>query len=281
MPELPEVETVRRGLEQSILGHQILKLTQNRADLRVPFPDNFATHLEGRIIQTLSRRGKYILIHLNDEQIVILHLGMSGRVTIIEDHQQYTPAKHDHLVILLKGGTQIVYNDARRFGMVMLSDEKSIDQHKSFAHMGPEPLGNHFSGTQLFENLKTKKTPIKNALLDQSVVAGLGNIYVSEALFYAGIRPDRIANSLTTKETGTLYNCIISVLNEAIKAGGSSLRDYQNTKGDMGYFQHHFAVYDRENHPCNGCSCSIEKTGGIKKIVQAGRSTFFCPQKQK
>lgn len=280
MPELPEVETIRRGMEQVLKGRTITAVDQRRADLRVPFPAGLARVLTGRRVVTLGRRAKYILMRLDDGNVVIIHLGMSGRILLVPSGRAYQPEKHDHLVLSFDDDSKMVFNDARRFGMVMLAKESEIESHSAFKNLGPEPLGNEFSGRILFDCLRNKKTSIKAALMDQRVVAGLGNIYVCEALFHAGIDPRRIAATIGETESEKLAQAIRKVLNDAIAAGGSTLRDYRHADGELGYFQHHFAVYDREGKPCPGCSCDISKSGGIQKITQGGRSTYFCPVKQ-
>ncbi len=279
MPELPEVETIRRGMEKTIRGHVIAKVEQRRSGLRVPFPANFSKELEGKKIERLTRRAKYILIHLAS-RTVILHLGMSGRILLVPAKGNYQPQKHDHLILDFDDGSKMIFNDARRFGMVMMADENEVANHPAFKDLGPEPLDNGFSAPVLFDSLRNKKTSIKAALMDQRVVAGLGNIYVCEALFHAGIGPARIAATLSEEDAEKLVKAIRKVLNEAIAAGGSTLRDYRHADGELGYFQHHFAVYDREGEPCPGCSCDISRSGGVRKITQGGRSTYYCPEKQ-
>ena len=227
-----------------------------------------------------ARRGKYILVFLDNGKGFALHLGMSGRIQIRAPGEEHERLKHDHIGLSMKDGSQIIFNDARRFGMVFLVDRDTWEKESSFAGMGPEPLSNHFSGEALAKKLKGKKSPIKTALLDQRVVAGVGNIYACEALFESCISPVKPAGELTVNECNKLAASIRNVLNKAIKAGGSSLRDYRNTKGDLGYFQHHFSVYDREGKACPDCTCNVLKTGAVQRIVQAGRSTFYCPKKQ-
>lgn len=290
MPELPEVETVRRGLKPALEGHVLTGLSVRRGDLRVPFPDRFAERLKGRRMVGLRRRAKYLLLDLEGGETVIMHLGMSGRFTV--HGAQAAPAmpgrfhnqiaadgsgsgKHDHVVFETEEGTRIVFTDHRRFGLMLMAKTDAVDEHKLFDGMGPEPLGGDFTPAVLSAALKGKKTPIKSALLDQRVVAGLGNIYVCEALFRSFISPKRLARTVAGPRCETLVPMIKKVLAEAIKAGGSSLRDYAHTDGELGYFQHSFAVYDREGEPCPGCK------GTIKRIVQAGRSTFYCPNCQK
>lgn len=281
MPELPEVETVCKGMEKAMKGRVIMHLEQRRKDLRVPFPDNFAHEVEGLEVLQIKRRAKYILMRLENSKTMILHLGMSGKILLVPSNENYEIKKHDHLILALDDDSKMVFNDARRFGMVMLTHEDELETHKAFRDMGPEPLGDGFSGAILFDSLENKKTTIKAALMDQRIVAGLGNIYVCEALFYAGIDPARIANTLSVNESEKLVQVILGVLRKAIKAGGSTLKDYQQVDGSLGYFQHQFAVYDKEAQACPDCSCDVSKTGGVKKITQAGRSTYYCPQKQK
>lgn len=281
MPELPEVETVMRGMAAALEGRIIARAEQRVPALRIPFPDHLAEKLAGRTIERFRRRAKYALMYLDDGQVFILHLGMAGRVHLIESGAAYHVQKHDHLVIHCRDGCGFALNDSRRFGMVMLMPEKELESHKAFAGLGPEPLDNMFSGPVLHEALTGKKTPVKNMLLDQSVVAGLGNIYACEALYFSGIHPARPAGALTADETERLAAAIKDVLRRAIAAGGSSLRDYRQADGALGYFQHQFAVYGKAGKACPDCVCDVVKTGGIQKIRQSGRSTFFCPQKQK
>jgi len=269
MPELPEVETVLRGLKPELIGRILTKIEQRRENLRFPIPEDFVVRLTGQKIRQLSRRAKYILVHTENGQVMILHLGMSGRVMIHND----TPdlQKHDHLVFVTDAGRHIVYNDARRFGFVDLTTDEDLPTHRFFHHLGPEPLSNEFSGPVLYKALKQKKTPIKSALLDQRIVAGLGNIYVCEALYHAKIRPTRQANRITKAEAEILTRQIKTVLDKAIAAGGSSLRDYRQASGELGYFQHQWAVYGKAGLPCPGCGYEI------RRIVQSGRSSFYCP----
>lgn len=281
MPELPEVETVMRGLEPVLLKAVITHVNQRRKDLRIPFPKNMKKRLEGRKITMLQRRAKYIQVLLDDCNVLVIHLGMSGRVSIIEAKEKYKPEKHDHLILTLKSGVKIVYNDPRRFGMVFIMGQDEAGTHKAFKHLGPEPLGNEFSGPVLAERLKGKKTSIKQALLDQRIVVGVGNIYACEALHQSGISPLKEAQLIKGQKAEKLAQAIRDVLNCAIKAGGSTLKDYRHADGELGYFQHSFTVYDQENNPCPSCDCDINKTGGVKRIVQSGRSTFYCARKQK
>jgi formamidopyrimidine-DNA glycosylase len=275
MPELPEVETVRRGLAVKMSGRRILQAELRRPDLRRPFPPALAERLGGARIGALGRRGKYILIELDSDGLLLLHLGMSGRVTASSAALADVP--HDHVVLRLDDGTVIRFNDPRRFGLLDYLKRGEEAQHPLLAALGPEPLEADFNGPYLAAALAGKMTPIKSAMLDQRIIAGLGNIYVCEALFRSGISPRRLAASIGRGRADRLVAGIKSVLTEAIEAGGSSLRDYVQADGELGYFQHHFAVYDREGDPCPGCDCG----GGVRRIVQAGRSTFFCGKRQR
>jgi formamidopyrimidine-DNA glycosylase len=283
MPELPEVETVCRGLALAMEGRRIEHLTLNRPDLRVPMPTGLRAKVEGRTVARVGRRAKYILIHLDDGGVVIIHLGMSGRMLVAPDPATAPPPeKHDHVVFAIAGkgrkpGPVIRFNDARRFGRIDYVHEDGLAEHPLFAGLGPEPLGNDFNGPFLAAALAGKMTPIKAALLDQRVVAGLGNIYVAEALYWAGISPRRIAATVGGQRAERLATAVRDVLTRAIAAGGSSLRDYVQASGELGYFQHHWAVYGHEGEKCPGCDCS----SGIKRIVQSGRSTFYCAKRQR
>lgn len=282
MPELPEVETVRRGMEMRILGQTIRAVCCGELGLRMPFPKTLKADLEGQAITRILRRAKYILVHLQSGKVMILHLGMSGRVRIHSRNSGVAKGKHDHLVMDFENGARFVFTDPRRFGVVLLAEnESAAHAHASLKDIGPEPLEDAFTGNVLAARLKGKKVPIKTALLDQRLVAGVGNIYACEALFESGIAPLRLCESIRPKEAARLAEAIRSVLKRALDSGGSSLRDYRNTDGETGYFQHLFSVYDREGQPCPGCTCDVKKTGGIARIVQGGRSTFFCPRKQK
>lgn len=283
MPELPEVETVRAGLAPVMTGVMIDRADVNRADLRWPFPDGMSDRLAGKTVLRLRRRSKYILVDLDSDETLLIHLGMSGRMlisghTVGEFHHPHpAPAKHDHVVLHLVGGARITFNDARRFGaMDMFLTTKEHD-HWLIRDLGPEPLGNGFDETYLAARLKGRKIPIKSALLDQRIVAGLGNIYVCEVLFRAGIHPADKAGELDVKQVHGLVPLIRQVLTEAIFAGGSSLRDYRQADGELGYFQHVFRVYGREGETCTTLGCGKE----IQRITQSGRSSFFCPQCQR
>ncbi|MCG8510493.1 MAG: bifunctional DNA-formamidopyrimidine glycosylase/DNA-(apurinic or apyrimidinic site) lyase [Rhodospirillales bacterium] len=280
MPELPEVETVRRGLEPVMLGRRIESVIVRRRDLRRPIPESFEDRVTGRRIEAVGRRAKYLLLDLSGGGGVIAHLGMSGRILVVHDGAP-APAKHDHVVFGIEGGATVVFNDARRFGQMDLIGPGRRDDHPLLSELGPEPLGNGFSPAFLGERLAGRSGPIKTALMDQAVVAGLGNIYACEALFRAGISPKRKAGGLGPARTARLVTAIRETLRDAIAAGGSSLRDHRQPDGELGYFQHRFAVYDREGEACPGCDCDLSKTGGVRRAVQAGRSTFYCGRRQR
>jgi formamidopyrimidine-DNA glycosylase len=280
MPELPEVETVRRGLALKLEGRRFRRVIQRRPDLRFPLPKQFAKRLEGRCVVGVGRRAKFILMDLDDGNVVIVHLGMSGSMIAGEAPlADFDP--HDHIVFETDDGTVIRFNDARRFGFMDLVARSDLDRHPLLAKLGPEPLGNEFNGPVLAAALAGKKTPIKSALVDQRVVAGIGNIYASESLFHAGISPRRLARTVRGDRAERLAAAIRQVLLEAISAGGSSLRDFVQTNGELGYFQHRWAVYDRGGQACPGCDCGGAAAGGIRRIVQSGRSTFYCPKRQR
>ncbi len=295
MPELPEVETVRRGLEPAMEGQRFARVIQRRPDLRWPLPDRFAARLTGRRAIRLRRRSKYLLIDLDPaaglEETLIIHLGMSGRLLIggsvggealgefhhdAAGDRDFGNGKHDHIVFEIEGGPRVVFNDARRFGTMDLWPTADLDAHKLLANLGPEPLGNGFHAAYLAERLAGRRTPIKAALLDQKVVAGLGNIYVCEALYRAGVSPKRLAGAIGKARIADLAAAIRQTLRDAIEAGGSSLRDYRQADGELGYFQHAFQVYDREGAPCRTAGCG----GTIRRIPQSGRSSFYCPKCQ-
>ena len=296
MPELPEVETVRRGLAPVMEGAVVERLELRRPDLRFPFDPDFETLVAGQTIASMGRRAKYLLADLADGHVVIMHLGMSGSFRTEEDEQNFQPGTfhhkrsrleiHDHVIFHLKtkGGTRarVIYNDPRRFGFMLLARRETLDDHPSFKGMGVEPVGNALSAEVLATQMEEKRVPLKAALLDQRVIAGLGNIYVCEALWRAGLSPKREARTLV-KKSGLptellmrLTDHIRDVIAEAIEAGGSSLRDHAQTDGSLGYFQHTFNAYDREASPCaHGCG------GTIRRIVQSGRSTFYCARCQR
>ena len=279
MPELPEVETVMRGLEPFLSGKILKDIKVHRADLRVPFPARLAD-LKGRRIDRLTRRAKYLLVHFGKD-ILVIHLGMSGRMVVHHDMKAHRLEKHDHMVMIMKEGAGVVFNDPRRFGMVLLIKEDELATHKAFKKLGPEPLSQDFDGKFLYDSIKKKNTPVKSALLDQHLVVGIGNIYACEALFESGIDPRRKAKDVSVKKADALTGAIKDVLARAIKAGGSSLKDYRQADGNLGYFQHSFKVYGREGETCPRCKKGGKKAPVIQKITQAGRSTFFCPSCQK
>ncbi|MBN2629226.1 MAG: bifunctional DNA-formamidopyrimidine glycosylase/DNA-(apurinic or apyrimidinic site) lyase [Rhodobacteraceae bacterium] len=283
MPEMPEVETVRRGLLPVMEG-QIITLAQvNRDGLRRPFPADMAGRLTGARVLGLRRRSKYILADLSTAETLLIHLGMSGRMLISGQtlgafhHDHPAPQKHDHVVLHMENGVRVTFNDARRFGAMDLMPTLGSEGHALLAALGPEPLGNAFDERYLVSRLKGRNTPIKSALLDQHIIAGLGNIYVCETLFRAGISPQKKAGDLSEKHAAGLVAIIRDVLTEAIEAGGSSLRDYRQADGELGYFQHSFKVYNREGQPCPTQGC----TGIVSRVVQSGRSSFYCPQCQR
>lgn len=288
MPELPEVETVRRGLEPAMVGARLVRVEQRRPDLRFPFPADFVTRLEGRTIVSLGRRAKYLVADLDDGAVLVMHLGMSGRFTVTGPVAAIRPGAfhrevgglpaHDHVLFHLSTGATITYNDARRFGFMTLVPRTELPSHALFRALGVEPLGNALDGTLLARLFAGKTTPLKAALLDQTLIAGLGNIYVSESLHRAGLSPRRMAGTLATRAGGAtagarrLAAAIRSVLEDAVAAGGSTLRDYAHTDGSLGYFQHAFRVYDREGEPCPTPGCR----GVVQRMVQSGRSTYYC-----
>lgn len=280
MPELPEVETVMRGMESVLRASPINAVQLNCPDLRFEIPKTLPARLKGQQIKNLVRRGKYILGFAANGSGFVLHLGMSGRIRLYRPEENYAPEKHDHVAFQMKSGARVVFNDPRRFGFLDLVDEKDWPSCRHFQSMGPEPLGNAFSGPVLAAALKNCTTPIKVALLDQSVVAGVGNIYACEALYKAGISPLKPAGSLKPKQCDALARAVKDVLCAAIAAGGSTLRDYRRVDGELGYFQHQFGVYDRAGLACPDCTCDTVKTGGVIRIVQGGRSTFYCKARQ-
>ncbi len=273
MPELPEVETVRRGLSPVMEGFVFERVQLNRPNLRFPFHPEFIARVQGQTLERLTRRAKFMIAELSSGDRLFLHLGMSGRFTIDEQqqgefvHNHNTNPKHDHVHFTMSSGSRVTYNDPRRFGFMELT---APGEPTRIDHLGPEPLSNSLSGPALKSALKGKKANIKSALLDQRVIAGLGNIYVCEALYRAKISPRRMAGRLKKDETETLTGHIKDVIAEAIEAGGSSLRDFANTEGGLGYFQHSFDVYGRQGEPCKTCGADI------KRLVQSGRSTFYC-----
>jgi len=276
MPELPEVETICRGLRPKLEGQRLVRVIQRRQDLRFPLPEDFAARLEGRTVERIERRAKYMLFHLDDGWTLMGHLGMSGRMTVIDE----TPppaGRHDHIELCMEGGATVRYNDARRFGFMDLIETGALAAHPMLRKLGPEPLSNAFNALALREALEGRRTPIKTALLDQKVVAGLGNIYVCEALFRAAISPRRSAHTIPGRRAERLVPEIRNVLEAAIAAGGSSLRDYVQPDGELGYFQHNWLVYGQEGEPCTFESCN----GTIGRFMQSGRSTFYCGTHQR
>jgi formamidopyrimidine-DNA glycosylase len=303
MPELPEVETVRRGLEPAMEGARFAKVEVHRRDLRWPLAKDFAKRLEGNTVTGLGRRAKYILTDLSSGDVLVMHLGMSGSFHVFQApdansakdpaladeplaryyHQRESHAAHDHVVFHMSSGAIVTFNDPRRFGSMKIVPRAKLDAEPLLRGLGPEPLGNEFDAAMLAAACKGKKTSLKAALLDQRVVAGLGNIYVCEALYRARLSPKRLASTIATRagapneRAERLVEAIKLVLRDAIRAGGSSLRDHKLTDGGLGMFQHDFRVYDREGQPCGTPGCG----GTIKRIVQNGRSTFYCPSCQK
>lgn len=297
MPELPEVETVKRGLAPAMEGAKITKVDVNRPNLRFPFPENFAKRLKGQLIKSVGRRAKYLTIFMDNDEVLIMHLGMSGSFHVEQvksnktypldiHHDRDRLVAHDHVIFHVKGPNgkfSIVYNDPRRFGFMDLIAQNALSAHKYFAKLGIEPTGNSLDGECIAGLFKGKSAPLKSALLDQKLIAGLGNIYVCEALWQAGLSPKRIAKTISTshpvakKRAALLSDAIRGVISRAIEAGGSSLNDHRQTDGTLGYFQHRFRVYDREGDPCSQNNCQ----GVIKRITQSGRSTYYCNKCQK
>ncbi len=292
VPELPEVETVRRGLQPVMEGARIVKLDARRPDLRRPLPKDFAKRVEGETVLGIGRRAKYLTVDLSSGDVLLMHLGMSGSFRVGHEDKAATPgvfhhprssaAAHDHVVFHMSSGATVTFNDPRRFGLMLLVPRTELEAHPLMREIGPEPLGNAFDAALLAQGCAGRKTSLKAALLDQTVVAGLGNIYVCEALHRSHLSPKRRASTIATRgapnaRAEVLVDSIKAVLSAAIKAGGSSLRDHRQTDGELGYFQHHFRVYDREGEPCPTPGCN----GTVKRIVQNGRSTYFCPVCQK
>ncbi len=278
MPELPEVETVCRGLAKALTGARVTAVDAHRPDLRQPLPRDLGKRLKGQRVLDVHRRAKYILMSLDGGDTLLLHLGMSGRMVIT--HAAAERQKHDHLVFAFDNGMYVSFNDPRRFGLCDITKTADLNSHKFLGHLGIEPLEKDLTPKSLAKAFLGKKTSIKVALLDQRIVVGIGNIYACEALFYAGISPLRLANSCKPAEIAKLVPAIRKVLDASIKAGGSSLRDYVQADGGLGFFQNDFAVYDREGQPCPGCTCNPSKTGGVLRVAQGGRSSFYCPRKQ-
>lgn len=277
MPELPEVETVRRALAGRLVGRRLTRAEARRPDLRMALPRDLAGRLVGRTVTAIARRAKYLLINLENGTTVIAHLGMSGRMLLYRDAPQ--PGPHDHVILATDDGTTVYFNDARRFGLMTVTESRELSRHPLLKGLGLEPLESDFTGAGLGHALKGRKTSIKSALLDQRIVAGIGNIYANEALFQAGISPRRAAGALGAARVARLAAAIPNVLARAIAAGGATLRDHRQPDGALGYFQHDFAVYGREGLPCPGCDCGAK--GGIRRIVQGARATFYCPRRQR
>ncbi|MGB3867748.1 MAG: bifunctional DNA-formamidopyrimidine glycosylase/DNA-(apurinic or apyrimidinic site) lyase [Xanthobacteraceae bacterium] len=293
MPELPEVETVRRGLQPAMEGARIVRAETRRADLRFPFQPDFVARLTGQTVAGLGRRAKYLLADLGSGDVLLMHLGMSGSFRVVTAASEVTPGEfhyprsedraHDHVVFEMSNGARIVFNDPRRFGYMKVVARDALDEEPLLKGLGPEPLGNAFDAAMLAKAIAGKAVSLKAALLDQRVVAGLGNIYVCEALFRAHLSPKRAASTLADKKRAPteratrLVASIHDVLNQAIAAGGSSLRDHRQTSGELGYFQHSFQIYDREGEPCPTPGCR----GTVQRFVQNGRSTFWCAKCQK
>jgi formamidopyrimidine-DNA glycosylase len=299
MPELPEVETVRRGLQPAMEGAKIVHAEARRKDLRFPFQKDFVARLQGQTVTGLGRRAKYLMADLGSGDVLLMHLGMSGSFRVVAGDGERAPGKfhhprsedraHDHVVFHMSSGATVIFNDPRRFGYMKIFARDRIEDEPLLQGLGPEPLGNEFDAKMLARACVNKKTSLKAALLDQRVVAGLGNIYVCEALFRAQLSPRRLAATLATKKTRgspggeptdhakRLVGAIHAVLTQAITAGGSSLRDHRQTSGELGYFQHSFQVYDREGEKCQSPGCG----GIVKRFTQNGRSTFWCPKCQR
>ncbi|TCS65119.1 bifunctional DNA-formamidopyrimidine glycosylase/DNA-(apurinic or apyrimidinic site) lyase [Varunaivibrio sulfuroxidans] len=282
MPELPEVETVRCGLVSSLEGRVLRRVTVRRAGLRKPFPNDFAARLTDARVIAVRRRAKYLLVDLSSDETLIWHLGMSGQVRIEGEADVKTPlGAHDHVVFETDRGVRVVFRDPRRFGLMALCATADVDRHPLLEKLGPEPTDRAFDGAFLAARLRGRKTSIKAALMDQSIIAGLGNIYVCESLYRAGLSPRRSAHTVQGGRATRLADAVRAVIAEAIAAGGSSLRDHRQTNGELGYFQHRFAVYGRVGERCPDCTCTPSHTGGIRRIVQNGRSTFYCATRQR
>ncbi len=280
MPELPEVETVCRGLASALEGRKIARAVVRRDGLRAPFPPGLSERLAGRRVLKVGRRAKFILIHLDNDDVMVAHLGMSGCFRVFEGPPPH-PGKHDHVVIDFNGPVSVHFHDPRRFGLIDMVDGGKMESYARLSGLGPEPLGPDFDADYLGHSLSRRKGPIKVAIMDQSIVAGMGNIYASESLFRAAISPRRKASTVPGVRAVRLVAAIRDVLEEAIAAGGSSLRDHRQVSGEMGYFQQTLAVYGQTGKACPGCNCELEKTKGVRHIQQSGRSTFYCPRRQR
>ncbi len=280
MPELPEVETVRRGLAPVLTGRRIVRVEQARTDLRFPLPLDFVVAIEGREVEAVERRAKHLLVSLNGGLVLMAHLGMSGRFRIFRDAPP-PREPHDHVTFITDDGVTIRFHDPRRFGFMGLCPKEELVRHPMLARLGPEPLGEDFTAAWLSQRLAGRSTSLKEAILDQASVAGMGNIYASESLFRARLSPCRSAGSVGGRSALRLRLAIRTVLSEAIEAGGSSLRDHRRPSGELGTFQHDFAVYGRTGQACPGCTCQLARTGGIQRIVQGGRASFYCATRQR
>ncbi|MBU6235749.1 MAG: bifunctional DNA-formamidopyrimidine glycosylase/DNA-(apurinic or apyrimidinic site) lyase [Alphaproteobacteria bacterium] len=279
MPELPEVETVRTGLEKALTNRRIERVELRRNGLRSPFQPDLSTRLTGVRILVVRRRAKYLLTDLDSADVWLAHLGMSGSFRVIAKGKPFEPETHDHVVLTLDNGVRLIYNDPRRFGQMEIFAKGAEAEWPALSKIGPEPLDDTFDGPMLALRLKNKNTPIKVALLDQQVVAGIGNIYACEALYIAGIDPRKAARTIKGEKADRLAAAIKQVLRTALASGGSTLRDHRQLDGTTGYFQHAFAVYDHAQEPCAQCTCGGKAT--VRSVTQAGRTTFFCPVKQR
>lgn len=283
MPELPEVETVMRGLSPFLLKRKILSFEIHSPKLRIPIPHKKIKALEGELVVAIERRAKYILIHFQSQKTMIVHLGMTGSFTVFPPsrHHEIDLDRHDHMMMVTDKNVKIIYRDPRRFGVIDVVNTHEINAYKAIEKLGVEPLTDEFTAEVLKANLGVRKIPIKVAIMDQAVVVGVGNIYASEALYLSGIHPSTPACDVSDKQLALLVEKIKFILSAAIESGGSTLRDYRRVGGESGYFQFNFSVYDKAGEACPDCDCSIKRTGGIQRIVQAGRSTFYCEKRQK
>lgn len=280
MPELPEVETVRRGLLPVLTGQRLASVELRRPDLRFPLPDGFAHNLAGQRVTGIERRGKYLLFGLESGLVWLAHLGMSGRFCV--DGEPPPPLHaHDHVIVRTESGAVVRFHDPRRFGFMDLVAQNALAGHPNLAALGPDPFSHEFTAAYLASRLSGRVAPLKVMLLNQSLVAGMGNIYASESLFRARLSPQRMAGTVQGANAERLVKAIRETFVDAIAAGGSSLRDHRQPSGELGFFQHRFAVYDRAGEPCPGCCCAWAETGGIRRIVQGGRATYFCSRRQR